>query len=164
MLPKSHLTSHSRMSGSRSVITQSWLSLSWRSFVYSSSVYTCFLFINSSASVRSLSFLSFIMPSLHENFPWYLQFNWRDLYSSPFCCFPLFLYTDHRGRLSYLSLLFSRTVNSLGFIFPFLLCLSLLFLAICKASSDKHFAFLYFFFLGMVFDHHFLCNVRNLCP
>ena len=32
MLPKAHLTSHSRMSGSRLVITPSWLSASWRSF------------------------------------------------------------------------------------------------------------------------------------
>ena len=32
MLPKAHLTSHSRMSGSRWVITPSWLSWSWRSF------------------------------------------------------------------------------------------------------------------------------------
>ena len=31
-LPKVHLTSHSRMSGSRWVITPSWLSGSWRSF------------------------------------------------------------------------------------------------------------------------------------
>ena len=38
MLSKAHLTSHSRMSGSRSVITLSWLSGSWRSFLYSSSV------------------------------------------------------------------------------------------------------------------------------
>ena len=37
MLPKAHLTSHSRMSGSRWVITPSWLSESWRS-LYSSSV------------------------------------------------------------------------------------------------------------------------------
>ena len=35
MLSKAHLTSHSRMSGSRSVITPSWLSGSWRSFLYS---------------------------------------------------------------------------------------------------------------------------------
>ena len=34
MLPKAHLTSHSRMSGSRWVITPSWLSGSWRSFLY----------------------------------------------------------------------------------------------------------------------------------
>ena len=39
MLPKAHLTSHSRMSGSKSVITPSWLSGSLRSFLYSSSVY-----------------------------------------------------------------------------------------------------------------------------
>ena len=32
MLSKAHLTSHSRMSGSRWVITPSWLSGSWRSF------------------------------------------------------------------------------------------------------------------------------------
>ena len=32
MLPKAHLTSHSRMSGSRWVITPLWLSGSWRSF------------------------------------------------------------------------------------------------------------------------------------
>ena len=38
MLSKAHLTSHSRMSGSRCVITPSWLSGSWRSFLYSSSV------------------------------------------------------------------------------------------------------------------------------
>ena len=42
MLPKAHLTSHSKMS--RWVITPSWLSGSWRSFLYSSSVYSCHLF------------------------------------------------------------------------------------------------------------------------
>ena len=35
MLPKAHLTSHPRMSGSRWVITPSCLSGSWRSFLYS---------------------------------------------------------------------------------------------------------------------------------
>ena len=34
MLSKAHLTSHSRMSGSRWVITPSWLSWSWSSFFY----------------------------------------------------------------------------------------------------------------------------------
>ena len=41
MLSKAHLTSHSKMSGSRLVITSSWLSGSWRSFLYSSSMYSC---------------------------------------------------------------------------------------------------------------------------
>ena len=49
MLPKTHLTSHSRISGSRWVITPSWLSWLWRSFLYSSSVYSCHLFLISSA-------------------------------------------------------------------------------------------------------------------
>ena len=57
MLPKAHLTSHSRMSGFRWVIKPSWLSGLWRSFLYSSSVYSCHLFLISSASVRSLPFL-----------------------------------------------------------------------------------------------------------
>ena len=39
MLPKTHLTSHFRMSGSRWVITPLWFSGSWSSFLYSSSVY-----------------------------------------------------------------------------------------------------------------------------
>ena len=60
MLPKAHLTSHSRMSGSRWVIPSLWLSGLWRSFLYSSSVYSCHLFLISSASSRSIPFLSFI--------------------------------------------------------------------------------------------------------
>ena len=61
MLPKA-LTSHSRMSGYRWVITPSWLSGSWRSFLCSSFVYSCYLFLISSVSIRSISFLSFIVP------------------------------------------------------------------------------------------------------
>ena len=49
MLSKAHWTSHSRMSGSRWVITPWWLSGSWRSFLYSS-VYSCHLFLICSAS------------------------------------------------------------------------------------------------------------------
>ena len=62
MLSKAHLTSHSRMSGSRWVITPSWLSGLWKFFLYSSSVYSYHLFLISSASVRSTPFLSFIEP------------------------------------------------------------------------------------------------------
>ena len=72
MPSQAHLTSHSRMSGCRWVITPSWLSWPWRSFLCSSYVYSCHLFLISSASVRSIPFLSFIQPSLHEMFPWYL--------------------------------------------------------------------------------------------
>ena len=69
MLPKAHLTSHSRMSDSRWVITPSWLSGSWRSFLYSSSVYYCHVFLIYSASVRSIPFLTFIVPIFAWNVP-----------------------------------------------------------------------------------------------
>ena len=69
MLPKAHLTSYSRISGSRSVNTPPWLSGLWRSFLYSFSVYYCHLFLISSASVRSIPFLSFIVPIFAWNVP-----------------------------------------------------------------------------------------------
>ena len=49
------------------------------------------------------------------------------------------------------SLLFSGTLHSDGYIFPFSLCLLLLFSVICKASSDNHFVFLHFSFFGLLF-------------
>ena len=69
MLSKAHLTSHSRMSGSRCVIIASWVSGSFRSFLSSSSVYYSQLFLISSASVRSILFLSFIVPIFAWNDP-----------------------------------------------------------------------------------------------
>ena len=69
MLSKAHLTLHSRMSGSRWLITPLWLSGSWGSFLYSSSVYSCHLFLKSSYSVRSIPFLSFIEPIFAWNVP-----------------------------------------------------------------------------------------------
>ena len=53
MLPKAHLTSYSRISGSRWVTTPSWLSRSLRSFSYSSSMHSCHLFLISSATVKA---------------------------------------------------------------------------------------------------------------
>ena len=101
-----HLTSHSRMSGSRWVITPSWLSGLWRSFLYSS-VYSCYLFLMSSASV--IPFLSPIVAIFAWNVPLVsLIFMKRSL------VFPIPLFfsiscTDHWRRLSYLSLLFFGT-------------------------------------------------------
>ena len=69
MLPKAHLTLHSRMSGFRWVITPWWLSGLWRSFLYSSSMYSYHLFLISPASVRSIPFLSFIVPIFAWKFP-----------------------------------------------------------------------------------------------
>ena len=69
MLPKIHLTSHSRMSGSTLVTTPLWLSRSLRPFLYNSSVFSCHLFLISLAYVRSIPFLSFIVPILAWNVP-----------------------------------------------------------------------------------------------
>ena len=55
-----------------------------------------------------------------------IAFAGRDLWSFPLYCFPLFLCTDHWGRLSYCSLLLFGTLHSDGYIFPFL-CFLLLF-------------------------------------
>ena len=66
----------------------------------------------------------------------------EEISSSSYSCFPVFLCFDHRGRISYLSLLFFGTLHSNGYIFPFLLCLSLLFFsAICKAPQTSVFHF-----------------------
>ena len=65
MLPKAHLTSHSRMFGSRCVFAPLCLSESWWSFLYSS-VYSCHPLLISSASVSSIPFLSFTVPQEKE--------------------------------------------------------------------------------------------------
>ena len=127
MLPKAHLISHSRMPGSRWVTPPSWLSRSLRPFLYSYYVYSCQLFLISSASVISLPFLSFIVPILAWNSPLIFQVSWRDLQSFSFYQFPLFICIVDLRRPSYLSLLFSGTLNSVGYIFYFLSCLFLLF-------------------------------------
>ena len=127
MLPKAHLTSHSRMSGCRWVITPLWLSWSWSSFLYSS-VYSCHLFFISSASVRSIPFLSFIEPIFAWNVPLVsLIFLQRSL------VFPILLFSSISLhwllRTSFLSLLaIFGTLHSDAYIFLFLLCFSLLFL------------------------------------
>ena len=61
MLPKALLTSHSRMSNSRWVITPSWLSGSLKCLVHSSFVFSCHLFLISSAFAMSVLFLPFIV-------------------------------------------------------------------------------------------------------
>ena len=143
MLPKAHLTSHSRMSGSRWETTPWWLSGSWRSFLYSS-VYSCHLFLVSSASVRSIPFPYFIVPIVAWNVPSvYLIFLKRSL------VFPILLFSSialHWSlRKAFLSLLlFFGTLHSDGYLSfsPFS--------AIYKASSVSHFALLHFFLRVMV--------------
>ena len=153
MLPKAYLTSHSRMSGPRWVTTPSWLSGSWRSFLYSSSVYSCYLLI-SFASVRSLPFLSFIVPIFAWNVPLvslFLEEISGLSHSLAFLYF--FALITEKGFLIYPGYFLELCIHmgisflfSFAFRFPF-------FTVICKASSNSHFAFLHFFFLGMVLIH-----------
>ena len=158
MLPEVPLILHCRMSGSRWMITPSWLSASWRSFLYNS-VCSCRFFSRLSASVRSILFLSFIVPVCAWNVPLVsLIFLERSL------VFPILLFSSvslhwSLRRWSYLSLLFFGTLHSDGCIFPFLLCLSLVFSAVCKASSDNPFCLLAFLLLADGFDHHILYSV-----
>ena len=120
MLSKAHVTSHSRMSGSRWVITPSWLSWSWRSFLYSS-VYSYHLFLISSASVRSRPFLSFIEPIFAWNVPLVsLIFLKKSL------VFPILLFSSislhwllRKAFLSLLAILWNFTFRCLYISFSF---------------------------------------------
>ena len=69
MLPKAHLTSHSRMSGYRWVITPSWLSGSLRPLLYSSLCVFLPPLLNTSCFCRSILFLSFDVPIFAWNIP-----------------------------------------------------------------------------------------------
>ena len=166
MLPKAHLTSHSRMYGSRWVITSSWLSGWWRSFFYRSSVYFCHLFLISSASVRSISFLSFIVPIFAWNVPLVSLILLKCSLSFPFYCFPLFLciWSLRKAFLSLLVILWNSAFRWIYLSFCPLPFSSLLFSAIWKTSSDNHLAFFAFLFLGDGLDPCLLYNVTNLRP
>ena len=152
VLPKVHLISHHRMSGSRWMITPSHLSGSLRYFLYTSSVYSCQLFLLSSASVRCMPFLSFIVPIFTWNVPLVsLIFLKRSL------VFPIQLFSSislhwslRKAFLSLLAIFWNSAFRWLCLSFSPLPFTSLLFSAFCNASSDDHFAFMHFIFLGMV--------------
>ena len=150
LLPKAHLTLHSMLSGSRWVITPLWLSGLRRSFLYSYSVYSCPLFLISSTPVRSILFLSFIEPIFAWNIPLVsLIFLMRSL------VFPILLFSSislhwwlRKAFLSLLAIFWNFAFKWLYLSFSSLRLASLLFSAICKASSDNHVAFLHFFSWG----------------
>ena len=118
-------------------------------FLYSS-VYSCYLFLISSASVRFIPFLSFIEPI----FAWHVPLVFLILLKRSLV-FPILLFSSlHWSRrkvfLSLLSILWNSAFRWVFLSFSPLLFTSLLFTAVCKASSDSHFAFLHFFFFGML--------------
>jgi len=155
-------------------------------YLYNSSVYSCYLFLISSALVSSIPFLSFIVPIFAWSVPLVSLIFLKGLLISPRLLFSsislhcslkkafLFLLWNLSllsfflsyllSFLSLLSILCNSAFRGVYLCFSPLPFTSLLFSAICKASSDKHFAFLHFFFLRDDFDHHLLYSVRNLHP
>ena len=121
-----------------------------KTFLYSSSVYSCHLSLMSSVSVRCLLFLSFIVPIFVK------------------CSLGISNFLEEISSLSHsiVFLYFFSLITDEGFLispcYSLELCIqwsvshsplpftSLLLSAICKASSDNHFASWHFFFLGMV--------------
>ena len=105
-----------------------WLSWSWRSLLYSSSVYSYHLFSISSASLRSILFLSFIVPIFPWNIPLAsLIFLKRSL------VFPILFFSSISLHWSLRKVFLSLPCYSLELCiqmlisFLFLLCFSLLF-------------------------------------
>ena len=148
------------MSDSRWVITPSWLSESLRFFLYSSSMYSCHLFLISLLPPTSIPFLFFIVPIFAWNAPLV-----SPIFLKRSLVFPMLLFLSlalHCSLRRAFSSLLAVLWNS-AFVFPFLLCLSRLFFSqfICKASSEYHFAFLHFFFLGMVLITTFCSMLRT---
>ena len=149
MLPKAHLTSYSSMSGSRWVIILLWLSGSLRCLLYSSSMYSCHLLI-ASASVRSIQFLSFIVPIFAWNVPLVsLILLKRALVFPSLLISSISLHWSlKKAFLSLLAILQNSEFRWIYLSFSPLPFTSLLFTSICKTSSGNHFAC---FFLGNIF-------------
>ena len=149
--PKAHLTSHSRKSDSEWGTTPSWLSWSSRSFVYSSFVYSFCFFLIFSASIRSLPFLFFIVPSFVWNVPLIFPIFLKISVVLPFLLPPsISLHCSlKKVFLSLPTILWNSAFSWVYFSLSPLLFASIL-STICKAFSDDHFASLRLFFFGMV--------------
>ena len=124
-------------------------------------MYFYHLFLISSASVRSLLFLSFIMHILAQDLsliaPIFLK---RSL------VFLILLSSSIPWHYSfkkafYLSLLFSGTLHSAGYIFPFLPCLLLFFFTQLFVKPPQKTTLPFAVFLWNGFGHCLLYNVTN---
>ena len=78
------------------------------------------------------------------------EWNWRNQPTWLQALLQSHSYQDTEAFLSLLGILWNSAFKMVYLFFSLLPFTSLLFIAICKASSDNHFAFLHFFFLGMV--------------
>ena len=96
---------------------------SLRPFLYSFSVYSCHFYLISFASVRLLPFLSFVVPILAWNIPLVSPIFLKRSLVFLILSFSSISLHVHWRRPSYISLLFSGTLHSVGHVFPFLPCL-----------------------------------------
>ena len=164
MLPKAHLTLHSRMSSSRWMTTPLWLSRSLRPFLYSSSVHS-YHFLISSTSVRFIPFLSFIEPIFAWNVPSVSLIILKRSLVFPILLFSFYFFAliAEDAFLFLLTFLCNSAFRWIYLCFSPLPFTSLLFSAICKASSDDHCLFAVLLF-GDDFDYRLLYSVTNLHP
>ena len=123
-----------------------------KTFLYISSVYFCHFFLISFYSVRFKSFLSFMVPIFARHVSLIcLLFLMRSLVFPILLFYSISLHWSLRNAfLSLLAILWNSAFNWSYLSFSPWPFASLSFSTICKASSDNHFAFLCFFFLGMV--------------
>ena len=136
---------------------------------------TSFLFFTTSQSCLKLMSVESVMSSNHlalccpllllpSIFPSIRVFT-SGGQNIPFYCFPLFLCIFHLRMLSSLSLLFSGTLHSVRFIFPFLLFLALLFFSqLFVRPSQTTTLPSCISFSGDCFGHHSLYSVTNFHP
>ena len=113
-------------------------------------MYSCQFFLISSASVRSIPFLSFIEPIFAWNVPLLSLIFFEEISSLSHSIVFLYFFalvTEEGFLISPCYSLKLCIQMGISFLSP-LPFASLLFSAICKASSDNHFSFLHFFFLG----------------
>ena len=117
-------------------------------FSYNSSVYSCHFFLMSSASVRSIPFLSFFCAHLCMKWSLGITNFLEEISNLPHSIVFLYFFALITEESFLISPCYSLELCiQMGISFLFA---SLLFIAICKASSDSHFAFLHFFSMGMV--------------
>ena len=121
MLPKAHLTSYSKMSDARWVITPLGSLSHWDNF----EEFFC-VFLSTLLNIFCFCYVLTVSVLYCAHFCMKCSLGISN-FLEEISCFPLFICIVHLKRLSCLSLLFFGNLHSYGFIFPFLLCLSLLF-------------------------------------
>ena len=139
---------------------------SWRSFLYTSFVYSCHLFLISSASVRSIPFLSFIMPIFAWIFfPGISNFSEEISSLSHSIIFLYFfaMITEKGFLISPCYSLELCILLGISFLFSFAFHFSS-FLSYLKGLLGQPFCLFAFIFLGDGFDHCLLYDIRNLPP